>query len=112
MKIIRTKELELEAVNHQGGAKKKVILQNGYIKNLVGFSKALFKPGESAELHQHESKYEVFYIEKGKIKLNLNGQEIEMSAGDSAVAEPGEEHSFVNESDDDVEMLYFGVAVE
>ena len=44
--------------------------------------------------HSHDDKHETFFVVKGKVTLNLNGQPRQMYEGDVLVMPPGQKHSF------------------
>lgn len=52
------------------------------------------------EPHVHDSMYEVYFVARGTGAALVDGQPVELQAGDVLVVEPGEPHTFTNSSDD------------
>jgi quercetin dioxygenase-like cupin family protein len=73
MKLIKLEDIPLVGVSHNPDIKKKVILEKGYIPQLMTFGQATFLPGQSVEEHSHETMFEVFYIQSGKADFVVNG---------------------------------------
>jgi len=112
MKIANIKNLPEVGVSHNPDIKKKVLIGNQEIPNLMMFGEAVFKPGQSVEKHSHDTMYEVFYISSGKAIFNVGGNELEVGVGDCITIEPKEEHFQNNPFNEDVRWLYFGIATD
>lgn len=57
------------------------------------FLKELFlRKGSESSLHYHESKEELFYIVKGRIKVQLDQEEEDLEPGDVLLISPGQRH--------------------
>ena len=112
MKIVNLANVPETGVSHDPKIKKKTLIGNKEIPNLMMFSHATFKPGQSVELHSHETMFEVYYICSGNAVFTVNGREIRASAGDCITIEPKENHSVNNSFDLDAVWLYFGVATD
>lgn len=79
--------------------------------------KFLLRKGYQSSLHYHPEKDETFYVDKGKVLLELNGEKITMNPGDSQRILPEQRHRFfgleesiiyefsTHHSDDDVVRL-------
>ncbi len=50
--------------------------------------------GQTCPYHEHKIKHETFYIVKGEVRMNVNGEERMMRAGDVLVMSVGTGHSF------------------
>jgi mannose-6-phosphate isomerase-like protein (cupin superfamily) len=50
--------------------------------------------GQTCPLHQHRTKHETFYIVKGRVRMNFDGKDREMNAGDVLAVPSGQLHSF------------------
>jgi mannose-6-phosphate isomerase-like protein (cupin superfamily) len=50
--------------------------------------------------HVHDSMYEIYFIARGTSSALVDGQLVDLQAGDVLVVEPGETHTFVDSSDD------------
>lgn len=110
MKLTHIDDLFEVGLSHNQEIKKKVILDKGYIPNLMTFAQATFKPGQMVSVHTHATMFEVFYIEKGKAEFVVEGTKVLLVTGDSITIEPGEKHSQSNPFDENVTWLYFGIA--
>jgi len=68
-------------------------------------AKLTLNPGCSIGLHPHESDEEVFYVIKGKGRVDDNGQTYEVSAGDATLTGGGETHSIENIGTEPLEVI-------
>lgn len=109
MQITKLSALPELPVSHDPNLKKKVMVKNGEIPHLTGFSQAKIPVGEKVSSHQHTDMYEVFFVTKGKGILAINGTDYPIESGTSIVVEPKEEHSLRNTGDDDLVLTYFGI---
>ena len=50
--------------------------------------------GQTLPFHHHQDKHETFFVLKGRIKMNFDGDSFEMGEGDTLVVEWNKEHSF------------------
>lgn len=112
MKIVDWNSLPEFGVSHNPNIKKKTMITNGEIPNLMMFGTAIFKPGDKVDLHQHETMFEVFFIQKGKAIFEVNGEKHVLSEGNCITIEPGELHAQSNPFDIDVSWTYFGIAID
>jgi mannose-6-phosphate isomerase-like protein (cupin superfamily) len=110
MKIVTLKALPETGVSHNPAIKRKILIGNSEIPQLMMFAKAVLKPGQFIESHAHETMYEIFYICSGRAIFTIDGKEIEVKEGDCITVEPKEKHSVNNPFDSDAAWLYFGVA--
>ncbi|MGY6650321.1 cupin domain-containing protein [Wenyingzhuangia sp. IMCC45574] len=112
MKLVKTTELAELPTSHDPEIKKKVFVSNGEIPKLMQFGSAVFKPGQEVTSHKHETMYEVFLIQKGKIDFVVEGKKVTVSTGDCITVEAGEMHSQHNNYKEDVAWIYFGIATD
>lgn len=112
MKLIHVDKLPEEGVSHNPEIKKKVILEKGYIPQLMTFGQATFQPGQSVKEHEHKTMHEVFYIQSGKAVFVVNNKTIKLKKGDVLSIEPGETHSQENPYNKPVTWSYFGIATD
>ncbi|CAN0104974.1 unnamed protein product, partial [Laminaria digitata] len=49
------------------------MILDGQVPHLMGFSRAVFAPGDEVELHSHVSMDEVFYGSEGKGIIEVEG---------------------------------------
>ncbi len=52
------------------------------------------------EPHVHDSMFEAYFVAKGTSTAVVDGEIVALAAGDLFVVEPGENHTFVGNSDD------------
>lgn len=50
--------------------------------------------------HHHEEMYEIYLVARGESTAMVDGEEVQLQAGDLLVVEPGEVHTFVTSSED------------
>eukprot|EP00611_Tribonema_gayanum_P020241 TRINITY_DN3653_c0_g1_i1.p2 TRINITY_DN3653_c0_g1~~TRINITY_DN3653_c0_g1_i1.p2 ORF type:complete len:194 (-),score=23.74 TRINITY_DN3653_c0_g1_i1:261-842(-) len=98
-------------VNHRdSGAVKQVIISRGQIPHLMGFSRAVVRPGQSVPPHHHRTKDEVFHVTSGEGVFYLAGEELHIGVGTTVHVAAGQDHRIDNVStDQDLVLLYFGI---
>ena len=62
-------------------------------------------PGDQERRHRHARARQFFYILTGEATLEIDGNEVALSAGQGIEVPPGSPHQFFNRSAADVEML-------
>ena len=72
---------------------------------------SVIPPGTSIGVHTHENNEEVYFIIKGRGLMTLNGEEVEVSAGDLILNKCYGTHALKNCGDDPIEILVFQVSV-
>lgn len=112
MRLVRLQDLSEIGVSHNPDIKKRVLLQNGVIPHLTTFAQAVFKPGQSVEMHKHDTMFEIFFIQSGKADFVVGGKKVTLMEGHCLTVEPKEMHSQSNPYDQDAVWLYFGIATE
>ncbi|KGK32276.1 cupin domain-containing protein [Cellulophaga sp. HaHa_2_95] len=112
MKLTKTTVLPELGVSHDAEIKKKVFIGKGEIPQLMMYGSAVFTPGQSVELHQHDTMFEVFYIQSGKAEFIVNSDKFTVEKGDCITIEPGELHAQNNPFDENVTWTYFGIATD
>lgn len=68
-------------------------------------AKLTLNPGCSIGLHPHEKDEEIFYVIKGKGRVDDNGKTYEISAGDATLTGGGETHSIENIGTEPLEVM-------
>lgn len=68
------------------------------------------EPGASIGLHTHEGNSEIILISEGKGKVLYNGEYLLLKAGDVHYCPMGQEHSLINDSNED--LKFFAVVGE
>ncbi|XP_078366391.1 uncharacterized protein LOC144650558 [Oculina patagonica] len=104
----------------ESAVRKRCLYGPSLVPNVTGFSQGVIPPGSSVERHVHVSKYETFYCLNGRGKIIVGRCEspsdedldVEIEAGSCVTLAPQFWHSVHNTaSDEDLILLYFGVAV-
>jgi len=54
----------------------------------------ILKKGYQCSLHYHKKKDETFYIDEGKVRMEINGKTLTMMEGDLCRVKPMQEHRF------------------
>ncbi|TLD43126.1 MAG: protein of unknown function DUF1232 [Candidatus Jettenia ecosi] len=112
MKIVSLSDLPEEGVSHNPEIKKKVLLKKDEIPNVTGFSQARITPGQIADPHAHDDRYEIFFFEEGKGIVRIDDKEYPVEKGICITIEPGEVHTIINTASSDLVLTYFGVKIE
>lgn len=112
MKLVHLDKIPEVGVSHNPNIKKKVILDKGYIPQLMTFGQTTIKPGQSVGQHKHDTMFEVFYIQSGKADFIVDGIKIVVKKGDVISLEPKELHSQSNPYKKPVTWFYFGIATD
>lgn len=68
-------------------------------------AKITLQSGCSIGLHQHDNEEEIFYLIRGKGRVNDNGTEKEVAAGDAILTGGGATHAVENTGDEPLEMM-------
>jgi len=109
MKITKLTDLPELPVSHDPQLKKRVMIENGVIPHITGFSQAVIPAGESVSDHQHESMTEVMFVAAGEGCIFVDEKEYPLIPGTCVCVEPKEKHSLRNTGSVDLLLLYFGV---
>lgn len=109
MNITHLDQCEEQGLSHDTDIIKKVLFDEKELPDSVRLSHALFKPGQKASVHSHEDLYEVFYVLSGNGLFLINGNKYRVSVGNSIRIDPYEDHQVINDSQDDLMLLYFGL---
>ena len=115
MKIVRFDSLDFIPASHEDskdpGALKKILLKRDDLPEgriqMINWAK--IPKGKSFKSHYHEKMIEVFIIINGKVKAEINKEEVILEKGDMVVAKEGQVHTFENISDEDVNYFAIGV---
>lgn len=109
MKHVRLAELPIQEVSHNPLIKKQMMIGFKQLEPLVQFSRAVFPPGQSAPGHVHVDMVEVFYVERGRAVMRVNGVDHEFAQGECITIEPGENHALHNPGAEELAVIYFGL---
>ena len=80
---------EIKIVNKVWGHEEWIVNTNKYCGK-----KLVLKKDYQSSLHYHEIKDETFYVDEGKVLLELNSQQIIMNPGDAQRILPNQVHRF------------------
>ncbi|MCD6522877.1 MAG: cupin domain-containing protein [Candidatus Diapherotrites archaeon] len=84
--------------------KKRILMENVPPSvNLI--EDVVIPPGGKIPSHAHKATTELFYITSGKARMKVQNKEFEVNPKDMVLVEVGESHSFINNSDEDFEMI-------
>lgn len=72
----------------------------------------LIPAGATVGRHYHSGVDEVYFVIKGKGKVNVNDEWAEIAYGDAVPVRAGEIHSLESTAPDPLEMIVYGVALE
>lgn len=61
--------------------------------------------GASIGLHPHEGNEEVYIVVKGKGRMTVDGEEMEMVPGDACLTKDGSKHKFENIGDGELRVI-------
>ncbi len=109
MQLSDLDQLTDQPVSHNPKVRKKVWLNQHALPHLTQFAEARFPPGESAAAHRHEDLYEVFLVQSGSGRMQVEQQEIELHPGLCVTVEPGETHEIVNTGTEPLIVRYFAI---
>jgi mannose-6-phosphate isomerase-like protein (cupin superfamily) len=112
MKLLNLSSIEPTAVSHNQAIKKRVMLSEGELANVIQFAQSVFPVGAVAEKHVHKDMGEVFFVESGTGQMEINGISYALEPGTCVVVEPGESHEICNTGLTDLVITYFGVEVQ
>jgi quercetin dioxygenase-like cupin family protein len=108
-RIVHISDLPDAHVSHDNDVIKKVIHKHGDIPHMTQYARATLKPGQKATKHSHKDMTEIFTVFKGKAEFELDGQISIVIEGGVVTIPPGVSHEIRNQSQDDLQLLYFGI---
>lgn len=109
MRVLKIKDIPTEKATH-GDYFKQLYLKDGQANHIYQLGKVVLPSGVSTADHGHDGKYEVFLIQQGKGKIIFNGnQEQEVEEGDFVLTEAHETHQVVNDSDQELVLIFLEV---
>ena len=107
---VQLSETPVEGVTHDPDISKQVMIGSGVVPGLTNFSRAVLVPGQAAAAHAHVDMYELYLVESGHGVMRVDGTEVDLTAGTCLVIEPGEMHELINAGNEDLAVIYFGIA--
>ncbi|CAM9446362.1 unnamed protein product [Choristocarpus tenellus] len=88
----------------------KVMVINGQVPHLTGFSRSVFKPGQSVLEHTHEKMDEVFYVQEGQGTFVVDNVMVQATGGTCVHVPAGQPHQITNNGKEDMIVLYLGIS--
>ena len=118
MKVIKGKELEFMAANHEDpenpGVYKKVLVgKDDLVKGRVMMINwAKIPSGKKFEAHYHEDMEEVFVIVSGRAEIEVSGEMATLERGDAVIIPVEAIHEMKALGSEKVEYVALGVSLE
>ena len=105
------KDMEGEPTAHLSGLKKVFLKNEDTDSSITQFAYGVFTPGEVCDWHKHPTMIESFFFLKGFGKYYV-GEEIVNLKPETFLSIPANTiHKLVNDGEEDLEFVYFGVAL-
>jgi quercetin dioxygenase-like cupin family protein len=106
MKKMQYKDVPADAVGEEGAAGLTIRWVIAKKDGAPNFSMRVFEvePGGHSPFHSHPWEHEVFILEGKGTLVQANG-ELPISKGDVVFVAPGEQHQFLNSSNDKMEFI-------
>jgi quercetin dioxygenase-like cupin family protein len=97
---------EVEAIDLPGGSWSRMLITEGEVEgNASSLGYSVFKPGTELASVCHETE-EVAYVVSGSGRLDADAGEVRFDAGDAIHIPASTWHAVVNDSDEDVVMVF------
>ena len=105
--IINLLDVKIRNLNHSTPTVKSVYFQSETLNHLTQFATATFNKGDMVEEHSHQTMNELFYVEYGRLILEINGKEDNIEKGSVFIVYAKSMHKleFVEET----KLIYFGI---
>lgn len=101
-----------EPTAHLSGFKKVFLRNEDTTSKLTQFAFGCFKPGEICPSHKHDTMEELFYFISGNGVYRVGNDEIKLSPGTFLRIPAGVVHELENNHDQNLEFVYFGIALD
>lgn len=101
-----------EPTAHLSGLKKVFLKNSDTESQLTQFAFGDFAPGETCPRHEHSTMYECFYFIKGTGKYIVDTETVEIRPGTFLKIPPQTQHELINTGTENLEFVYFGIAVD
>ncbi len=107
--ILNFKKIEEREVEQFKGGEKSAFIR-GFEDENNKIMLFRLEPGASVGRHRHQGNSETIYLLKGRGKVLSDGTYHQVSAGQCLYCPEGEEHSLINDGDED--LIFFAVVPE
>ena len=107
---INIADLSFSPINHGTGFKKVFVKHDNEV-GLTQFAYSKLEPGDSCELHIHQTMDEYFFVLSGFGKYEIGDEIIEISNGDFIKIPARTPHMLINPTQKKLELVYFGNAI-
>ena len=86
---------------------REVFSSDDFKSNLRHFHETVINPHSTIGYHKHHGNEEIYYLVEGTGIMQLNGKKFPVKSGDSVIAQDGESHGLINNSDEPIRILVF-----
>jgi mannose-6-phosphate isomerase-like protein (cupin superfamily) len=105
-------DIKGEPTAHLSGLKRVFLNNSETNSKLTQFAHGKFLPGEVCELHAHPTMDELFYFINGTGVYFIDDQEIALKPGTFLRIPAKSEHKLINNGENNLEFVYFGIALD
>lgn len=110
MRRIDSNSLAGEPLSHDADVAKQVILHSGSVPHLTQLARTRIPPDTSLTPHAHNDMYEIFLVIGGQGRVHCGGHAYDLAPGICIEISPGEVHAFENAGNEELVLVYFGIA--
>ena len=75
------------------------------LRGMSGFTLHMMQGGRQGDYHSHEDAEQVYYFIKGRGKMRIDGELIEVQEGDAVHLPPESKHQLINDTRDWIEHI-------
>lgn len=116
MQIVRSNELEFVPASHEDrtapGVIKKVLFSKEGMESgqpqMINWAR--LKVGKAFRAHYHQDMYEIFILMTGAVKIRIDAEEANLTAGDAVFVPARAVHEMWNLGEVDADYLAIGIA--
>ncbi len=111
-----TRESLRPVINMNGGADtvfyRRALGPGAFASNWAFVDHLLIPVGATVGRHYHQGVDEVYFVIKGKGKVRVNDEVADVAYGDAIPVKAGEIHTLESSSDEPLELIVYGIALE
>lgn len=101
-----------EPTAHLSGLKKVFLNNESTNSSLTQFAHGVFEPGEVCSSHIHPTMIECFYFINGQGTYHVGSEIVKLKPGTFLRIPPNTPHELINDGEEDLEFVYFGIALD